>query len=88
MYWIIIFISFLLLLALSQWVLAALKKKGIMINRWIWAFASFLIVIIPHLIAKEIPPTIDGILYVFCAVFALNFMIEQHAWYEKNNKFK
>jgi len=87
MYWLIVFVSFIILLGLSQLMLHFLKKKGIKINRWLWAVAAFLVVIVPRLIFPTMNQTITQILYIFCGVFALNFMIEQHAWYQKHDTF-
>lgn len=85
MYWIIVFFGFLGLLAASYGTLYLLKKRGIIINRWIWAISSFAVVIVPNLIFQPINQIVSYILYAFCGLFALNFMIEQHDRFVKRN---
>ncbi|MFD1410574.1 diacylglycerol kinase [Lapidilactobacillus gannanensis] len=84
LYWLIVFVAFIILFYASNRLLAWLKGKGIKINRWIWAVASFLVIIIPKSIFPNMNNIVLGVLYVFCAVFALNFMIEQHDWFVKS----
>ncbi|AOO76207.1 MULTISPECIES: hypothetical protein [Latilactobacillus] len=86
LYWILIFLGFLILLIGCQYLLKFLNQHGILINRWIWGLLSFLILIVPHVIWSHIPTGIDGILYALCAVFAINFMIEQHAYVQQLNQ--
>lgn len=86
MYWLFIFVGFFILLGISQFLLAKLKVRGIHINRWLWAVASFLILIVPNVIAPGLPDQVNIGLYILCGVFALNFMIEQRAYVEKTAK--
>lgn len=50
-----------------------LQEKGIFINRWIFGFAAFLIVLIPSVIFPAIPTTVSYGLYVFSGLFAIMF---------------
>ncbi|MHA3067082.1 diacylglycerol kinase [Lacticaseibacillus saniviri] len=86
MYWLVVMIAFLILLVLCQFSLAWLKQRDVHVNRWIWGVAAFLIVIVPHLIWHQIPTVIDTGLYLLCAVFAVNFMIEQHSYIQAFNE--
>lgn len=85
-YWILVFLVFLVFLVGCQYLLKFLNQHGILINRWIWGLLSFLILIIPHVIWSQISTGVDYILYALCAVFAINFMIEQHAYVHKLNR--
>ncbi|ERL65112.1 hypothetical protein [Schleiferilactobacillus shenzhenensis] len=78
-YWLVVFVGFLALLAGTQWLLAWLKQRGIHINRWLFGLLAFLVLIVPHVLMKQVPPVLDGILYGLCAVFAVAFMTESHA---------
>ncbi|MFD1392895.1 diacylglycerol kinase [Lacticaseibacillus jixianensis] len=82
-YWILVFAGFLVVLALSQWAIAGLKARHININRWIWALSSFLVMIIPYLIWPHLNDVVAAILYGFCALFAVIFMIEEHSYFLK-----
>ncbi|WP_125607197.1 diacylglycerol kinase [Lapidilactobacillus bayanensis] len=80
LYWLLVFIGFIILLIASNFLLKVLKRRGIKINRWVWAAASFLIVIIPKVIFPKMSAAWTVVLLVFCCVFAINFMTEQHQW--------
>lgn len=80
LYWLLVFIFFIALLFASHLMLQALKKRGIKINRWVWAIAAFLVVIIPKVIFPQMSTAWTIALLVFCCVFAVNFMTEQHQW--------
>ena len=80
LYWLLVFIIFVALLIASNFMLKSLKKRGVKINRWIWAAAAFLVVIIPKLIFPHMSTAWTIVLLVFCCVFAVNFMSEQHQW--------
>ncbi|WP_225046735.1 diacylglycerol kinase [Lacticaseibacillus kribbianus] len=86
LYWILAFIAFGLLYVLSSYFLAWLKKRHIKISRWIWAFASFLVVIIPYAIWPHMNPVGTVVVFSLCGVFALNFMIEQHAFVKEHDR--
>ncbi|HBL1211031.1 TPA: diacylglycerol kinase, partial [Enterococcus faecium] len=53
MYWLILFFVFIFLLTASHLILNMLATYHIQINRWIWALASFLIVILPKIIVPH-----------------------------------
>ena len=80
LYWLLVFIGFIILLVASNFLLKFLKQHGIKINRWIWAAASFLVVIIPKVIFPKMGTPVTIVLLAFCGVFAINFMTEQHQW--------
>ncbi|WP_125710681.1 diacylglycerol kinase [Lacticaseibacillus porcinae] len=81
LYWLIIFVGFLLLFALAQWLIAVLKRKNIKINRWVWAWAAFLVMIIPYAIWPHLNNIVSAILYGLCAICAITFMIEEHSYF-------
>lgn len=88
LYWLLVFGAFLVVLGLTQWLLAWLKQHGVHINRWIFGLAAFLVVMIPHVVIKHVPIPVDAILYILCAVFAIAFMTESHTvllHYEKEH---
>ena len=85
LYWLFIFIGFLILFVVSQWLLHWLEIRQIKINRWIWGWASFLVVLLPYFIWPKMNHTVLLILFIFCGVFAINFMTEQHKWIQKNS---
>ena len=85
MYWIAVFAFFFIVLTVSQFLLNNLKKAGIRIHRWIWAFASFLIMILPNVLLPNLSEQANIFLYALCAVFAVNFMIEQRKYVEAMN---
>ncbi|MGL9730270.1 diacylglycerol kinase [Enterococcus sp. DIV0756] len=88
MYWIAVFVFFFIVLTVSQFLLTKLKKAGIRIHRWIWAFASFLIMILPNVLLPNLSEQVNIFLYALCAVFAVNFMIEQRKYVEAmNNRY-
>ncbi|WP_261805999.1 diacylglycerol kinase [Lapidilactobacillus luobeiensis] len=80
LYWLIVLIIFLALMVVSNYLLKWLRQHKIKIFRWIWAFASFLVVIIPKVIFPHMNSFWSAVIYILCGVFALNFMIEQHRW--------
>lgn len=86
MYWFIVFAFFLVVLTISQFSLNKLGKKGVRVHRWIWAFASFLIMIIPNILLPHLSEQVNIFLYALCAVFAVNFMIEQRKYVEAMNQ--
>lgn len=79
MYWSIVFVFFFLVLMVSRYSLKKLKSKGVQIHRWFWAAASFLVMIIPNALLPSLSDKMNILLYALCAVFAVNFMIEQKA---------
>ncbi len=81
MYWLILFFVFIFLLTASHLILNMLATYHIQINRWIWALASFLIVILPKIIVPHMNVLFSWGTYVLCGIFAINFMIEQHRWF-------
>jgi len=85
LYWLLVMIIFLLILAGCQYGLSWLGHHNVKINRWIWAAASFLILIVPHVLWKAVPANVDIILYGLCAIFAVNFFIEQYAHVQQMN---
>lgn len=50
-----------------------LQKKGIFINRWIFGFSAFLIVLIPSVIFPTIPASVSSTLYLLSGLFAIMF---------------
>jgi hypothetical protein len=84
LYWFLTFVAFIALLFFCTRFLKWIKAHGIKINRWVWATAAFLVVIIPKALFPHLNSVISIILYVLCSVFALNFMIEQHEWLIKS----
>lgn len=88
LYWLLVLIAFLILWWLSTHFLAWLRNHQIKINRWLWAIAAFLVVMIPKGLIKNMPLPWTIVLYVLCAFFALNFMVEQHHWLVTSDKFK
>ena len=84
LYWFMTFIAFIALLFFCTRFLKWGKSHGIKINRWVWATASFLVLVIPKAVFPHMNNLISIILYVLCSIFALNFMIEQHEWIVKS----
>lgn len=80
LYWLLVFIGFIILLVASNFLLKLLKNHDIKINRWVWAAASFLVVIIPKVIFPNLSTAWTIVLLAFCGLFAINFMSEQHQW--------
>ncbi|MCI1891107.1 MAG: diacylglycerol kinase [Schleiferilactobacillus perolens] len=90
LYWAVMFFAFLLLLAGTQFLLGWLKQRHIHINRWLFGVAAFLVVIIPHVLMRNVPLALDSVLYLLCAVFGIAFMTETHSKmlkYEKDHPF-
>lgn len=81
MYWLILFFVFIFLLTISQLMLNMLAMHQVHINRWVWALASFMIVILPKIILPQINVLLSWGTYILCGIFAINFMIEQHRWF-------
>ncbi|WP_274661848.1 diacylglycerol kinase [Enterococcus lactis] len=81
MYWLILFFVFIFLLTISQLMLNMLAMRHVHINRWAWALASFLIVILPKIILPQMNVLLSWGTYILCGIFAINFMIEQHRWF-------
>lgn len=81
MYWLILFFVFIFLLKISQLMLNMLAMHQVHINRWVWALASFLIVILPKIILPQINVLLSWGTYILCGIFTINFMIEQHRWF-------
>ncbi|MGI8169659.1 diacylglycerol kinase [Enterococcus lactis] len=81
MYWLILFFVFIFLLTISQLMLNMLAMHQFHINRWVWALASFLIVILPKIILPQMNVLLSWGTYILCGIFAINFMIEQHRWF-------
>lgn len=86
MYWFVVGAFFFIVLSVSQFTLKKLEEKGLRIHRWIWAFASFLIMIIPNVLFPNLSDQVNTLLYALCAVFAVNFMIEQRKYVETMNR--
>lgn len=86
MYWFVVGAFFFIVLTVSQFSLKKLAGKGIRIHRWIWAFASFLIMILPNALLPNLAEQVNILLYALCAVFAVNFMIEQRKYVEAMNR--
>lgn len=84
LYWLLTFILFIALLFFCTRMLKWIKAHGVKINRWVWATAAFLVVILPKAIFPHMNHIILIGLYVLCSIFALNFMIEQHEWFVKS----
>ena len=61
-----------------------LQKKGIFINRWIFGFAAFLIVLIPSVFFDSIPNVGKNLLYVLSGLFAIMFFETGRIMIEKN----
>ncbi|MGC3648857.1 diacylglycerol kinase, partial [Enterococcus faecium] len=72
----IFFFVFIFLLTGSQLILNMLATFHIQINRWIWAMASFLIVIVQKIIVQHMNVLFSWGTYVVCGIFDFNFMIE------------
>lgn len=81
MYWLILFFVSIFLLTISQLMLNMLAMRHVHINRWVWALASFLIVILPKIILPQMNVLLSWGTYILCGIFAINFMIEQHRWF-------
>ena len=63
MYWLILFFVFIFLLTISQLMLNMLAMHQVHINRWVWALASFLIVILPKIILPQINVLLSWYIY-------------------------
>lgn len=50
-----------------------LQKKGVFINRWIFGFSAFLIVLIPSVLFPAMPSMMSNILYLCSGLFAIMF---------------
>lgn len=70
---ILVIIFFILFVLGSVGFVHLLRKKGWFINRWIFGFASFLVVILPLTFAQQLPSIVVKMLYVFSGVFAIMF---------------
>lgn len=87
LYWLLVFGAFIVFLALSHFMMNWMRSKKIKINRFVWAVAAFLVVMIPKAIFPHMGNVWSGVLYILCGVFALNFMTEQHRWVSTSKYF-
>lgn len=80
----------LLILFLIAFVLAGVKlvgllqKKGIYINRWIFGFAAFLVVLIPTILFQNLPTVVNYSLYLLSGLCAIMFFETGRIMIEKN----
>ncbi|QQP69506.1 hypothetical protein JHE06_07720 [Carnobacterium sp. CS13] len=61
-----------------------LQKKGVFINRWVFGFSAFLIVLIPVILFENLPTGVMNGLYILSGLFAIMFFETGRIMMEKN----
>lgn len=61
-----------------------LQKKNIYINRWIFGFSAFLVVLIPTILFQNLPTEVNYGLYLLSGLCAIMFFETGRIMIEKN----